>query len=114
LSLMNMLVRPSSVHFVHIGCYQKFYLLHYTQVLCQPRLGRVDHAYLTYLMLQRQLNHLNPSSALLCPFINPRHGLEQKGNLIFKEAPLLVRYLTMVVRLSRARMLLECVYRDVS
>jgi hypothetical protein len=33
----------------------------YTQVLCQYRLCRVDHASLTYLMLQRQLNHLNCS-----------------------------------------------------
>jgi hypothetical protein len=33
--------------------------LHYTQVLCQYRLYRADHAYLTYLMLQRQLSHLN-------------------------------------------------------
>jgi hypothetical protein len=29
------------------------------QVLCQYRLCKEDHAYLTYLMLQRQLSHLN-------------------------------------------------------
>jgi hypothetical protein len=32
--------------------------LHHTQVLCQYRLYRVDHAYLTYLMLPRQLSYL--------------------------------------------------------
>jgi hypothetical protein len=30
-----------------------------THVLCQYRLYRVDHAYITYLMLQRQFSHLN-------------------------------------------------------
>jgi hypothetical protein len=29
------------------------------QVFCQSRLYKAQHAYLTYLMLQRQLNHLN-------------------------------------------------------
>jgi hypothetical protein len=48
----------SSVHFEHTACYWKFFLLHYTQVLCQYRLYRADHAYLTYLMLQRQLVNL--------------------------------------------------------
>jgi hypothetical protein len=57
-SLMNMLGLSSSVRIAHIACYWKFFLLHYTQVLCQSRLYR-DHAYLTYLMLQRQLSHLN-------------------------------------------------------
>jgi hypothetical protein len=33
--------------------------LHYIQVLCQYRLCQEDHAYLTFLILQRQLNHLN-------------------------------------------------------
>jgi hypothetical protein len=36
-----------------------YFFLHYTQVLCQYRLYGADHAYLTYLMLQRQLSHLN-------------------------------------------------------
>jgi hypothetical protein len=58
LSLMNMLRLSSSVHIAHISCYWKFFLLHYTQVLCQYRLCRADHACLTYLMLQRQLRHL--------------------------------------------------------
>jgi hypothetical protein len=40
----------------HITCYWKFFLLHYTPVLCQYRLCRADHAYPTYLMLQRQLS----------------------------------------------------------
>jgi hypothetical protein len=31
----------------------------YTEVLCQYRLCRADHAYLTYLMLRRQPSHLN-------------------------------------------------------
>jgi predicted DNA-binding helix-hairpin-helix protein len=30
-----------------------------TQVLCQNRLYRADHAYLTYLMLQRELSQMN-------------------------------------------------------
>jgi hypothetical protein len=33
--------------------------MHYIQVLCQPRICKADHAYLTYLTLQRQLSHLN-------------------------------------------------------
>jgi hypothetical protein len=49
----------SSVRIAHTACYWKFFLLHYTQVLCQYRLCETDHAYLTYLMLQRQLSHLN-------------------------------------------------------
>jgi hypothetical protein len=35
--------------------------LHYTQVPCQYRLRRADHAYLTYFMLQRQPSYLNGS-----------------------------------------------------
>jgi hypothetical protein len=31
----------------------------YIQVLCQYRLCKADHAYLTCLMLQRQLSHMN-------------------------------------------------------
>jgi hypothetical protein len=52
---MNMLGISSSVHFTHIHC---------TQVLCQYRLYRADHAYIMYLMLQRQLSHLNGRSSL--------------------------------------------------
>jgi hypothetical protein len=59
LFFMNMLGLSSGVHFAHIACYWTFFLLHYTQVLCQSRLYRADHAYLTYLMPQRQLCHLN-------------------------------------------------------
>jgi hypothetical protein len=40
-------------HISHVT--ENFFLLHYTQVLCQYRLYRADHAYLTYHMLQRQL-----------------------------------------------------------
>jgi hypothetical protein len=47
-------------HIKHV--IEKFFLLHYTPVLCQYRLCRADHAYLTYLMLQRQLSHLNGQS----------------------------------------------------
>jgi hypothetical protein len=36
-------------HIKHV--IEHFFLLHYTQVLCQYRLYRADHAYLTYLML---------------------------------------------------------------
>jgi hypothetical protein len=59
LSLVNMLGLSSSVRIAHKTCYCKFLLLHYIQVLCQYRLCEADHVYLTYLMLQRQLNHLN-------------------------------------------------------
>jgi hypothetical protein len=59
LSVMNILALSPSVHFAHIACYWKFLLLHYTQVLCQSRLCKGDHAYLPYLILQRQLSHLN-------------------------------------------------------
>jgi hypothetical protein len=58
-TLMNMLVLSSSVHVAYIASHRKFFLLHYIQVLCQYRLCKPDHAYLTYLMLQRQLGHLN-------------------------------------------------------
>jgi hypothetical protein len=54
---MTMLDLSLSVRIAHIACYWKFLLLHYTQVLCQYRLCRADHAYLTYLMLQRQHSH---------------------------------------------------------
>jgi hypothetical protein len=48
----------SSARIAHIACYWKFFLLRYVQVLCEPRLWKADHAYLTSLMLQRQLSHL--------------------------------------------------------
>jgi hypothetical protein len=59
LSRMIMLGLSSSVRIAHIACYGKFLLLHYIHVLCQPRLCKADHAYLTYLMLQRQRCHVN-------------------------------------------------------
>jgi hypothetical protein len=49
----------SSVRIAHIAWYCKFFLVHYIHVLCQYRLYRGDHAYLTYLSLQQQLSHLN-------------------------------------------------------
>jgi hypothetical protein len=49
----------SSVRIALKACYRKFFLLHYTQILYQSRLCKADHAYLTYVMLQRQLSHLN-------------------------------------------------------
>jgi hypothetical protein len=55
LSVMNVLGLSSSVHFTHIACYWKFFLLHYIQVLCQYRLYRADHAYLTYLVMNCEL-----------------------------------------------------------
>jgi hypothetical protein len=58
LSLMNTLGLLLSVCIAHIACYWIFFLLHYIQVLCQSKLCKADHAYLTYLMLQ-QLSHLN-------------------------------------------------------
>jgi hypothetical protein len=59
LSLMNMLGLSSSVRIAHVAFYCKFLLVHYIQILCQYRLCKADHAFLAYLMLQRQLNHLN-------------------------------------------------------
>jgi hypothetical protein len=44
LSLTNMLGPLSNIHTAHIGCYWKFFLLHYVQVLCQSRLCKADHA----------------------------------------------------------------------
>jgi hypothetical protein len=49
----------SSVRIALIACYWEFFHLHYIQVLYQCRLWKADHAYLTYLMLQRHLSHLN-------------------------------------------------------
>jgi hypothetical protein len=43
LTLLNMLGLSSSVHYAHIACYWKVFLLHYTQVLCQYSLYRADH-----------------------------------------------------------------------
>jgi hypothetical protein len=39
--------------------YWKFILVRYIQVFCQSRLCKADHDSLIYLMLQRQLSHLN-------------------------------------------------------
>jgi hypothetical protein len=81
---MNMFGLSSNVHFAHIAYYWKFFLLHYTQVLCQFRLYRADHAYLTYLMIQRQLSHLNGRKldllqAIFSSFlIDLRHGPRTK------------------------------------
>jgi hypothetical protein len=47
----ELLCFSSSINFAHMTCYRKFFLLHYTQVLCQYRL--------THLMLHRQLSQLN-------------------------------------------------------
>jgi hypothetical protein len=58
-SLTNMLGLSSSVRIVHIVCYLIFFLVHYIKVLCQYMLCKADQAYLTYLMPQRQLSHLN-------------------------------------------------------
>jgi hypothetical protein len=59
LSPVNML-GVCQVYISHIQhVIEIFLLLHYTEVLCPYRLYRVDHAYLTHLMLQWQLSHLN-------------------------------------------------------
>jgi hypothetical protein len=50
----------------HITCYWKFFLLRYIQVLRQSRLCKADHVYLTHLMLQRQLRHLNAHKLDCC------------------------------------------------
>jgi hypothetical protein len=59
LSLMNMLGLSSSVRIAHVACHSKFVILYYIQVLYQSTLCKADHAYLTCLMLQRRLSHLN-------------------------------------------------------
>jgi hypothetical protein len=59
LSLMNILGLSSNIYIVIIACYWKFFLLQFTQVLCQYRLCRADHSYLKYLVVQRQLSHVN-------------------------------------------------------
>jgi hypothetical protein len=56
---MNMLRLSSNVRIAYIACYWKFIRLDYLQILCHSRLCKADHIYLTYLMLQRQLSHLN-------------------------------------------------------
>jgi hypothetical protein len=71
-SLISVLGFSWSVHFAHITCYWNFILLLYTQFLCQYWLYRADHAYVTYLMLQRQLSHLNGRK--LDPFIGIATG----------------------------------------
>jgi hypothetical protein len=60
----------SSVRIGLIARYRKLFLVHYIQILCQSRLSKADHAYLTYLMLQRQLSQLN-GSKLDLPVFKP-------------------------------------------
>jgi hypothetical protein len=91
LSLVNVLGLSTRVHFAHIASYWKLFPLHYMQVFCQYR---EDNVYLKYLMLQRLLTHLNTSSNFLCTFLTPWHAPERKP-FIFKEAPLLIPYVTM-------------------
>jgi hypothetical protein len=45
--------------YIFVTCYWEFFILHYIHTLCQSRLCKADHAYLTYLMLQREVSHLN-------------------------------------------------------
>jgi hypothetical protein len=59
LSLMNRFRLSSNIRITHIEFCWKFFLLHFIEVLCQDKLCKTDHAYLTHIMLQRQLNHLN-------------------------------------------------------
>jgi hypothetical protein len=55
---MNMLSFSSSIYFAHIMLF-KILTFDYIQVICQYRLCKAVHAYLMYLLLQRQLSHLN-------------------------------------------------------
>jgi hypothetical protein len=71
LSLLNMLGLLSTVLMAHIACYWKFFLLHYMQVLWQYRLYKADHTFLTYLMLQRHLSHLNGRKLLTTAKFKP-------------------------------------------
>jgi hypothetical protein len=43
----------------HATCCKKLFLSHYMPVLYQSTFCRVDHVSLIYLMLERQLSHLN-------------------------------------------------------
>jgi hypothetical protein len=51
----------SRLRFAHITCYWKFFLLYciLVQILCPSRICKADHAYFSYLMLQRQITHMN-------------------------------------------------------
>jgi hypothetical protein len=53
LSLMNIPGLSSRVPFTHIARYWKLFLLHYTQVLCQYRPYRADHAYVKVKVMLR-------------------------------------------------------------
>jgi hypothetical protein len=79
---MNMVGLSSSVRIAHIACYWKVFLLHYTQVLCQYRLCKADHTYLTYLMLQRQRSHLN-GRKLDQRQVSPSYIIDQALNLVW-------------------------------
>jgi hypothetical protein len=80
LSLVNMLCLSSNVHFAHIQhVTENLFILDYTQVLCQYRLCRADHSYLTYLVLQRQLSHLNGLNLTTAKF---KHSLILHGVLV--------------------------------
>jgi hypothetical protein len=56
-SIMNMLGLSSSVRIAHLHVTENSSL----QVFCQYRLCKAEHDNFTYLMLQRQFNHLNGS-----------------------------------------------------
>jgi hypothetical protein len=65
-SLTNMLRLSSNVRIAHIACYWKFFLVHYRQVLCQYRLYRADHAYLTCLLPGTLNKYARCSSVVKC------------------------------------------------
>jgi hypothetical protein len=68
LSLMNILGLSTRVRVALLAWYWHFFLLHYIQIICQYRLCKADDAYPTYLILQRQLNHLNGLSLTTAKF----------------------------------------------
>jgi hypothetical protein len=53
--LSRMCLAFRQVYISHMWYITEFFILHYTPVLCQYWLYRANHAYLTYIMLQRQL-----------------------------------------------------------
>jgi hypothetical protein len=57
----------------HMYVIENSSFLHYVEVLCQFSLCKAHHAYLTYLMLQRQLSHL--TTVKFKPLIFSMYGL---------------------------------------
>jgi hypothetical protein len=81
---MSVLGFSSSIYFAHITCYWKFFLLHYTQVLCQYRLYRADRVYLMCTPASSSSqSHIATDSQSVSLGVQPHLGLMTRYILLF-------------------------------